>query len=167
MAWSGTIRVWALVAVALAGGARAEGTSPNDMFVGSLQRGTRAYRKVQGTVTMAMSLGPGATALGQHSLRLTFEGTPCPPGSTSCLALSGVVQGSATPRRSNPDTGALLRLHGHGLVSPLGQVVLRGTVRGTGFIETGHEVMVLTIASRRGTLWVDAESPSVPGFTSP
>ena len=153
----------ALVAVTLAGVAIAKGTSPNHMFVGSVQRGTRAYRNAQGTVYMAISLGAHRRPA---RFRLTFEGTRC-PDETSCLALSGVVRGRATPRRGVPDSGALLGLRGHGFVSLLGPVGVRGVVRGTGFIETGHEIMMLTIAGRRGTLLVAAESASVPGFTSP
>ena len=153
----------ALVALTLARVATAKGTSPNDMFVGSVQRGTRAYRNVQGTVYMTLSLGahgrPGR-------FRIRFEGTRC-PDHTSCLALSGVVRGSATPRRGVPDSEGLLGLRGYGLVSLLGPVGLRGVIQGTDFVETGQEHMSFVIAGRRGTLLVRAVSPSVPGFTSP
>jgi len=153
----------ALVALTLARVATAKGTSPNDMFVGSVQRGTRAYRNVQGTVYMTLSLGahgrPGR-------FRLRFEGTRC-PDETSCLALSGVVRGNATPRRGVPDSEGLLGLRGYGRVSLLGPVGLRGVIQGTDFVETGQEHMSFVIAGRRGTLLVRAVSPSVPGFTSP
>ena len=153
----------ALVALTLARVATAKGTSPNDMFVGGVQRGTRAYRNVQGTVYMTLSLG----AHGRPArFRLTFEGTRC-PDETSCLALSGVVRGNATPRRGVPDSEGLLGLRGYGRVSLLGPVGLRGVIHGTDFVETGQEHMSFIIAGRRGTLLVRAVSPSVPGFTSP
>ena len=123
----------ALVALTLARVATAKVTSPNDMFVGSVQRGTRAYRNVQGTVYMTLSLGahgrPGR-------FRLRFEGTRC-PDETSCLALSGVVRGNATPRRGVPDSEGLLGLRGYGRVSLLGPVGLRGVIHDTDFVETG------------------------------
>ena len=153
----------ALVSVTLTGAATAQGTSPNDTFMGFLAGGTRAYRNVQGTVYMVLS--PDAHRRPAR-FRLKFEGTPCPDES-SCFALSGVVRGTATPRRGVHDSGALLGLRGHGLVSPLGSVGLRGVVQGTGFAETGQEHMSFTIAGRRGTVSVRALSPSVPGFTSP
>jgi hypothetical protein len=77
------------------------------------------------------------------------------------------VHGRATPHRSIPDTGEILRPHAREKVGPVRRVRIAGTVHGTGYTVSGREMMALSIAGRRGTLRVNAKSDPVPGFTSP
>jgi hypothetical protein len=158
----------AAFAVTLARVAAGDPPSVNDAFAGRIEHGTGAYRAAQGTAQIVISLGAATATFGSRALTLTFAGTPCVPGGTDCVVLDGIVHGRATPQRNRvADLGALLHLHARGKVGPLRRVRIAGTVHGTGFIVSGREMMSLSIAGRRGTLMVTAESASVPGFTSP
>src|SRR5262245_5573633 len=155
----------AIFAVTLAGVVAGDPPSGNDVFTGSIEHGTGAYRAAQGTVLIVISLGDSTRA--SRPLTLTFAGTPCAPGGTACVVLDGIVHGRARPQRSIPDTGEILRLHARGRVSPLRRVRIAGTAHGTGFVSSGRETMALSIADRRGTIRLTAQSEPVPGFTSP
>jgi hypothetical protein len=110
-------------AVALAGVAAGDPPSANDVFAGRIEHGTGADRTAQGTVRIVISLGEAT--LGSRPLTLRFEGTPCAPGETACVVLDGVVHGRATPQRSVPDAGELLRLTGAPRSAPSGRSVSR------------------------------------------
>jgi len=154
--------------VTLARVAAGDPPSVNDVFASRIEHGTGAYRAAQGTAQIVISLGAPTTTFGSRALTLTFAGTPCVPAGTDCVVLDGIVHGRATPQRNRvADLGALLHLHARGKVGPLRRVRIAGTMHGTGFIVSGREMMSLSIAGRRGTLMVTAESDLVPGFTSP
>jgi hypothetical protein len=84
-----------------------------------------------------------------------------------CVRLTGTLTGTLSARASIPDVGRRYLIRAGGRVAPLGTVAATGSVTGTGFIRQGRERLILTLRTSRGTVTIAAQSPEVPGQSSP
>ena len=157
----------AALAVAGSTAAASGGTAPvpaRDTFGGSIVRATGAWKSDTGAMTLLLHVGGSASAT--RPLSLAVHGAGC--GTRQhCLRLIGTLTGSLTAQASIPDVGRRFGVRASGHVAPLGAVAVTGSVAGTGFIRRGRERLTLTLRTGRGTVTVDAQSPEVPGQTSP
>jgi hypothetical protein len=83
------------------------------------------------------------------------------------VQLRGTLTGTLTRMSTIPDVGASYALSASGRVKPLGHVSATGQVHGTGFIMRGHETLTVRLSNSRGEVDLQAQSPVVPGFTTP
>lgn len=140
------------------------GVAARDLFAGAIGPGSGAFSGASGHVKVA--LVPGAGSGNVRRVVVTLSGHLCRRG--RCRTIGGRLHGSlARPAHQVPDTGQRFTLQLTGKVAPLGTVSANGRVNGTGFIARGHETLVVTISVPRGALSLSAQSPLVPGFTSP
>jgi hypothetical protein len=153
------------VAAALAPGAAPASVPAKHSFSGRISGATGSYRGDGGTVAIELSVPSNSNRTRPVTAKL--RGNPC-GRAPNCLRLRGKVDGTLTaiPGRV-ADVGARFSLKATGAVAALGRTAVKGTVNGTGFIASGHERMQLILTTPRGTVTVDASSPTVPGFTSP
>jgi hypothetical protein len=150
------------------GGGTAHGAGSHvpsrDSFQGSIRSAAGSYAGYTGRVRIF--LHPKGQGL-RRTVTVELAGLPC-AGASHCLSLSGSLTGALIPAPGHmPDVGRGELVSGAGSVHPLGHVMIRGEVRGTGFIQRGREVLTLTLTSSKGTMTLQATSPSVHGFTSP
>jgi hypothetical protein len=85
----------------------------------------------------------------------------------SYLFINGTLHGKAHAAMSNPDAGSTVTVQGQGKLSPFGSIHFSGSLHGTGFISSGNSTGTLTITNKKGTVTLDLEGPSQPGFTPP
>lgn len=103
----------------------------------------------------------------RRSVKITIVALPC-AGASHCLELSGTATGTLSATRSRlPDVGHAEMLTASGSIRPLGQATIQGEVRGTGFIQSGRETLILTVSSPSGAVTLEALSSPVKGFSSP
>jgi hypothetical protein len=151
----------AATTAALAAGSR---VPAKDSFGGSIASASGAFKKDQGHLWIAVSAGQSST--NDRPVTLTLKGRRC-RRAVRCVKLIGTLAGTLTGMASIPDGGRSFLLSATGRVKPLGRVSATGQVHGTGFILRGHETMTLRLSNSHGAVQVQAESPAVPGFTSP
>jgi len=155
--------LFALTAVA---GAAGTPGAARDQFTGRVTSGMGAYAGDRGS--LSVRLAPGQAAGTSRRLALTLAPLSCRPGGRGCLGLRGVATGSMLRIAVGiRDVGQTLRLKATGRVSPIGWVVVTGTVRTVGFVARGRETLRLILSGRRGSVTVTAASALVPGFTAP
>jgi hypothetical protein len=154
-----------LGAGAVAASAAAGSTPPKDTFHGRIAKATGALQKDRDEVTILLHI-PHSTEATRH-LELELVGAACGTA-PHCLRLTGTLSGTLSAHPTTiPDVGRRYELSVSGSSAPLGRVSGSGTVSGVGFIRQGHEGLTLTLRAKRGTLTINAVSPTVPGFTSP
>jgi hypothetical protein len=84
------------------------------------------------------------------------------------LFLNGSAHGTVQHKHGNPDTGAIVELHGSGRLTPLGKLShLSGTLVGTGFIQEGHAGGTILLSNARGSVTLSLVGPLQGGFTAP
>jgi predicted phage tail protein len=82
-------------------------------------------------------------------------------------ALAGQGQGTYTVQDTVPDIGVTYILQGVANLAELGDVTVKGSVTGTGFIAFGHASGALTFTNDRGTVTVQLQGPAQAGFSFP
>jgi hypothetical protein len=80
--------------------------------------------------------------------------------------LAGRGQGTFTAAPTIPETGGLYQFRGTATLADLGAVTVRGSAHGVGMIASGHAGGVLTFANARGSVTVELDGPSQPGFAA-
>jgi hypothetical protein len=80
--------------------------------------------------------------------------------------LAGNAQGSYTTGRGIPGVGQTYRLTGTGTFAGLGKGKVRGSVHTPGFIAQGQAGGTLTFSNAKGSVTVQLQSMSQPGFSS-
>jgi hypothetical protein len=85
----------------------------------------------------------------------------------SYLFINGTAHGTAHATPGMPDTGAVVALHGTGMLTPLGNVRVSGNLVGTGFIQQGNATGSIVLTNARGSVTLHLDGPSQPGFTPP
>jgi hypothetical protein len=136
-----------------------------DTYSLHVTKGSGAYAGASGQAVVVLHpRGAGK----RRKLKLVFRPVSC-TSSGACLQLGGTLRGtiSLKPGPRIPDTGATHNLRASGRLAPLGQVTLKGTTEGTGFIQRGRIRMRLELTSSHGTLKLAGKSGEVAGFTSP
>ena len=83
------------------------------------------------------------------------------------LALRGSAHGQFSEASSNPDTGHTFTLSGLGKAGMLGKVQFSGHFGTPGFIATGHAGGTLTLSNPKGSVTLDLQGPTRPGFSAP
>ena len=151
----------AAATVALAAGSQ---VPAKDSFRGTLSSGGGSFRGDNGYALLQVS--PGQSTTGTRSATLKFSGRPC-HHFQACVQLRGTLTGTLTRESTIPDVGQSFAVSVHGRIKPLGRVSATGQIHGTGFIMNGHETLTLVLSNSRGSLQLQAQSPQVPGFTSP
>jgi hypothetical protein len=81
------------------------------------------------------------------------------------LLLNGTITGSLTSQHTIPDVGSMFALNGTGRIRPLGMVHAHGSFHATGFINQGHAQGELTLSSGVGSVKLQLEGPTQPGFS--
>lgn len=84
---------------------------------------------------------------------------------TARAPLAGTVRGSYVERTANPDTGDAFSFGGSGRLTPLGSVVLTGTIRSPGFVANGHSTGTLVLRGAGGSLTLSVTGPPQDGNT--
>jgi hypothetical protein len=137
-----------------------------DSFTGTITAGTGRYVHRRGTTAIYLHLGSRSTTV--RSLDLALRGRACKQA-PRCLRLSGTVSGvlMLVSRHLPADIGRGFSVRAGGSVAPLGQVTLRGTGHGSGFIARGREQLRIVLKGANGTLTILAHSTRVRAFTSP
>jgi hypothetical protein len=151
----------AMAAVALAAPSH---VAPKDSFRGTISIARGAFVGDNGRVSM--QIGAGQSTTGTRTATLEISGRRC-HGAQACVRLTGTLTGRLTRMSTIPDVGESFALSASGRVRPLGHVSATGQVHGTGFIMRGHETLTLRLSNSRGEVDLQAQSPLVPGFTSP
>lgn len=110
-----------------------------------------------------------------ESLVLLNAGLPQPPSHPAAqvanatlarrVALNGLLSGTLVQLFSIPDTGGHYHLEGFGKIRPVGQAKGDGTFTTPGFIANGQIQGTLTLASSSGSVTLNLQGPTVPGFT--
>ena len=160
-----TITAVALLAGTAAAVAFAGGTVPSkDSFHGKITTARGSFVGDSGHVSLQVNVSQSSTATRTATVILT--GRPC-HGSGGCIRLNGVLTGTLTRMPTIPDVGASFAVRASGRIKPLGHVSATGLLHGTGFIMHGHETLTLRLSNSRGEVDLHAQSPAVPGFTSP
>lgn len=81
------------------------------------------------------------------------------------LFLNGTAHGTVRHTPGNPDAGSVVTFHGQGQITPLGTVRVSGSLHGTGFIQSGTAGGTIQLSNNRGTVTLNLQGPSQPGFT--
>jgi hypothetical protein len=136
---------------------------PHDRFTGTLRGGTGSLAGARDKLEVRLQ---APRSSGIRRLTLWIISTGCPAGST-CVHLSGSLRGELTPVRTLPDIGRRYAITATGSLRPLGAVTARGTVAGTGNINSGFESLRLSLSGTHGSGRLSASSGRVPPFTSP
>ncbi|HET6869815.1 MAG TPA: hypothetical protein VFH80_28130 [Solirubrobacteraceae bacterium] len=134
-----------------------------DRFVGTLHGGTGSLAGARDVVEVRLQ-APGGSGI--RRLTLWIVGTGCPAGAR-CVHPSGSLRGQLTPVHSLPDVGRRYALKASGSLGPVGVMTAAGTVAGTGNINSGFELLQLTLTGKRGSARLSARSGRVLPFTSP
>lgn len=154
----------ASMAVAAHAASASASASAKDIFNGRIVNASARFSQDRGRVTVV--LGAAHSAAATRHLRLVLESPAC-ARQRHCLRLSGALSGTITAQTSIPDVGRHYELQAGGRITPLGRVSATGEATGVGFIMHGRERLELSIHAKRGQLTIRAQSPLVPGFTSP
>jgi hypothetical protein len=83
------------------------------------------------------------------------------------LYLQGSAQGSTNRVVGNPDVGTAVMIHGLAQLSSQGKMQVSGYFHGTGFIANGGLTGTLKLSNGKGSVTLQLQGPSVPGFTAP
>jgi hypothetical protein len=163
-----------------AGGAAAMSVPPTRMYSGHVIRGTGAYTRTTGKMAVSLTLTQTGAVLDppygprpKYAVRITLRGAKCRSTRTrrryACLALTGTLTGEAlTETQTIGDDPTVIRVTASsGRITGLGATSATGVFEGTGFVPKGHRALRLRIRSAHGIVFVSAEGPAVPGFTSP
>jgi len=146
-------------------GATAGSTPPKDTFHGRIVKATGGLSGDRDEVTILLHVAQSTDAA--RHLDLVLVGAACGTAS-HCLRLTGTLTGTISAHPATmPDVGRRYDLSVSGQSGTLGRVTGSGTVSGVGYIRQGHEGLTLTLRAKRGSLTINAVSPTVPGFTSP
>jgi hypothetical protein len=155
--------------ITLAPAAVAVASSPpqvpaRDQFKGSASAATGKLSGDHATVTVYLK--PGRTHGAGRPVTIVVVGRRC-KGAAGCMNLNGRLRGVLTPQSSPPDAGRKFAISATGKIKPLGHVSATGMVYGTGFIRRGREGLQIKLRTSTGDMTIGAQSPIVPGFTSP
>jgi len=134
-----------------------------DRFIGTLRNGTGSLAGARDAVKVALQ-APERT--GTRRVTLWILSTGCPAGAR-CVHLSGSLRGQLRPVRALPDVGRRYAIQASGSLGTVGVMTAAGTVAGTGNINSGVELLQLTLTGRHGSARLSARSSRVPPFTSP
>lgn len=146
-------------------GLTAGSTPAKDTFHGAVAKATGGLSADRGDVTILLHVTQSTEA--SRHLELALVGAACGTA-PHCLRLTGTLAGTISARPGTiPDVGRHYELSVSGQSGTLGRVSGSGSVSGVGYIRQGHEGLTLTLAAKRGSLTINAVSPTVPGFTSP
>jgi hypothetical protein len=146
-------------------GASHQKVPARDAFNGRISTATGLFRNDHGRATADLRV-PRSGAVTRR-LTVTIHGRLCDK-SKHCVRLTGQLKGTITAvPHTLADTGARFTIRARGTITHLGQVRMRGSVNGTGFVYRGRESMHLTLITGEGRIALDTHSHLVRGFTSP
>jgi hypothetical protein len=149
-----------------------------DVYSGELVVGPGSYTRAGGRVTLAVaSAETGEAGAGQET-RPTYDVTiqlrsrPCPRSRRHrrCLRLDGGLHGEAITDQRNPpvaDLPDVAHMPASGYLKGLGAVTATVAFWGTGYIARGRLTATVRIRTAKGTLWIEANGPTVRGFSPP
>lgn len=135
-----------------------------DQFKGSASAATGKFSGARATVTVY--LRPGRTHGAERLVTIVVVGRRC-NGAAGCINLNGRLKGALTAQLAPPDAGRKFAISVAGKVTPLGHVSATGMVYGTGFVRRAREGLQIKLTTSHGDITIGAQSPIVPGFTSP
>ncbi len=153
-----------LTPAAVAGASSPPHVPAKDQFKGSASAATGKFSGDHGTVTVYLK--PGRTHGAGRPVTVVLVGRRC-KGAAGCMNLNGRLMGVLTAQPAPPDAGRKFAISVAGKVAPLGHVSATGMVYGTGFIRRGREGLQIKLRTSTGDITIGAQSPIVPGFTSP
>lgn len=156
-------------AITLTPAAAAVASSPphvpaKDRFKGSASAATGKFSGDHATVTVYLK--PGRIHGAGRVVTIILVGRRC-KGVPGCMNLNGRLTGVLKAQPAPPDAGRKFAISVTGKITPLGHVSATGTVYGTGFIRRGREGLQIKLGTSTGAITIGAQSPIVPGFTSP
>ena len=163
-------------------GAGASSLPSTRTYVGSVGAGTGSYVHASGRLSISLALTQTGQVLDpsygprpKYAVTITLHGAKCRStrrhvhSRRACLSLTGTLSGEALtePDIIGDDPTVIRVTASSGRLAGLGVVKATGTFKGTGFVPRGNRSLRLSVQATRGSVFVSAEGPTVPGFTSP
>lgn len=150
-------------------------------YSGRVVGGTGAYVKATGKMAVSLALtqsgevsDPPYGPRPKYAVMITLRGAKCRSTRLyhrrrACLSLMGTLSGEALtdPDIIGDDPTVIRITASPGRLARLGVVKATGTFEGTGFVPKGNRSLRLTLVVPKGNVFISAEGPPVPGFTSP